>query len=172
MDFKTISPKELTENPFRLLDDGWMLLTAGDPSESNPMTVSWGGLGVLWGKCVATCYVRPQRYTLGLMEKNEYFTLSAYPESCRKALAYCGAHSGRDGDKAAACGLTPASDETGAPYFQEARLVLVCRKLYHQDFRPEQFTDPAVAEANYAAGDYHRMYIGEIVRVLVKDGQN
>lgn len=168
VDFRNIAPKDVQENPFRMLDDGWMLLTAGDASGYNTMTVSWGGVGVLWGMPVATCYVRPQRYTLGFLEKSAYFTLSAYPEAYRKALAFCGAKSGRDCDKVQACGLTPAFAESGAPYFQEARLVLVCKKLYHQDFDPSHFADDRIQE-NYQAGDYHRMYIGEIVQVLQKD---
>ncbi len=168
MSFKKIDPKTLENNPFKLLADDWMLLTAGDKSAHNTMTVSWGGVGVLWGMNVATCYVRPQRYTFDFMEKGEYFTLSAYPADKREALVLCGSKSGRDVDKDAACGFTPAFAEGDAPYYEEAALVLVCKKLYQQDFAPENFLDARI-DACYPSKDYHRMYIGEIVEVLVKE---
>lgn len=167
MSFQKLDPKMLGNNPFKLLADDWMLLTAGDRAAHNTMTVAWGGLGVLWGLNVATCYVRPQRHTLGFMEKGAYFTLSAYDASWREALAFCGSKSGRDVDKAQACGLTPAYAAFDAPYFEEAALVLVCKKLYWQDFAPENFLDARI-ESCYPAKDYHRMYVGEIVEVLVK----
>lgn len=69
------------------------------------MTASWGGLGVLWRKPVATIYVRPQRYTYTFLEENPYFTLSFFGPQWKKQLAYCGAVSGREEDKFAACGF-------------------------------------------------------------------
>lgn len=71
--------------------------------------------------------------------------------------------SGRDGDKIAQAGLTLRTDEA-APYFDEARLVLVCRKMYIQDIDPAGFLDPTIA--GHYTDDYHRMYVGEIVKVL------
>lgn len=168
MSFKKIDPKALENNPFKLLAEDWMLLTAGNKDAHNTMTVSWGGVGVLWGMNVATCYVRPQRHTFGFMENSDYFTLSAYDESFRKELVFCGSKSGREFDKAKECGLTPVYGEGDAPYFAEASVVLVCRKLYWQDFAPENFLDGRIDDC-YPTKDYHRMYIGEIVEVLVKE---
>ncbi|MGI6028030.1 MAG: flavin reductase family protein [Candidatus Heteroscillospira sp.] len=159
-------PEEMGQNVFKTLSD-WMLLTAGDRESFNTMTVSWGGLGIIWNKPVATVYVRPQRYTYEFMENSDYFTLSAYPEDMHKALAFCGAKSGRDVDKVKECSLHPAVEEGGV-YFQGAKLVLVCRKLYYQDIAPQNFLDASI-EKNYANNDYHRMYIGEIVSVLAEN---
>lgn len=164
--FKEITCSELNYSPFELIGDEWMLVTAGNEQSFNTMTASWGGLGVLWGKNVATIYIRPQRYTYEFIEKNEYFTLAFFDDSYKKALAFCGKYSGRDCDKAKECNLTPLPiDEAIA--FEEARLILVCKKLYHQDINPDNFYDTSI-ENNYANKDYHRMYIGEIVKVLVK----
>ena len=58
-----IDPKTLTVNPFTLIGDQWMLITAGTPEHCNTMTASWGGVGVMWAEPSATCYIRPQRYT-------------------------------------------------------------------------------------------------------------
>ena len=168
MRFRKIDPRELKGNPFQMIGDGWLLLAAGDKTAHNAMTVSWGGLGVLWGMPAATCYVRPQRHTYGFMEKSDYFTLASFDGSFRDKLVLCGTKSGRDMDKAAACGFTPAYAEGDAPYYEEADVVLVCKKLYYQDFDATHFLDARV-EKNYPQKDYHRMYVGEVVEVLVKE---
>ena len=64
---------EFTTDIFSQFDKKWALLTAGDKENFNTMTVSWGGLGTIWGKPVATVYVRKSRYTHEFMEDNDYF---------------------------------------------------------------------------------------------------
>lgn len=73
--FGRIDPKELNQNVFSMIGEQWMLVTAGTAERCNTMTASWGGLGVLWGKPVATVYIRPQRYTLEFVEREDCFTL-------------------------------------------------------------------------------------------------
>ena len=164
--FQRIEAKNLTENVFSLISDKWMLITAGTAEHCNTMTASWGGLGVIWGAPAATCYIRPQRYTKEFLDREDYFTLSFFDEAYRKALSLCGAKSGREVDKAKACGFTVAAGEGKAPYFEQAELVLVCKKAYWQDLDPAHFLDAEIDGACYPGKDYHRMYIGEIVEVL------
>lgn len=121
-------------NPFKLIGKHWFLLTSGDNRENNTMTASWGQAGVLWNKPVFSAYVRTSRKTFELMEKNEYFTASFFDEKYRSALSYCGSHSGRDVDKAKETGLTPIEIE-GVAAFEEAEMVLVCRKLYTSEMQ-------------------------------------
>ena len=166
MKFRETGPELLADNPFRLIGTDWMLITAGSPDAFNTMTASWGGLGVLWERKVAFCFIRPTRHTYGFIERAGGFTLSFFGEQYRSALQFCGTHSGRDTDKVSGAGLTPVRDR-GAVYFDEARLVLVCRKLYFQDIGPERFLDPSIGKM-YPQKDYHRMYVGEIERCLVK----
>ena len=52
-----------TTDIFNVFDQKWALLTAGTKDSFNTMTVSWGGLGTLWGKPAASVYVRSSRYT-------------------------------------------------------------------------------------------------------------
>ncbi|MCX7007049.1 MAG: flavin reductase [Kiritimatiellaeota bacterium] len=165
--FKELKPAALKDNPFKLIGGDWMLITAGTPARFNTMTESWGGLGVIWDKEVAFAFVRPTRHTFQFVEQSPVFTLSFFAEQYRPALDFCGAHSGRDVNKVAKTGLTPAFDEAGEIYFSEARLVLVCRKLHAQSLDPAGFLDPTITEF-YAQGDYHRLYIGEILRCLVR----
>jgi flavin reductase (DIM6/NTAB) family NADH-FMN oxidoreductase RutF len=163
--FRTVEATDIRDNVFKLIGEDWMLVTAGNLRRWNTMTAAWGGLGFLWRKPVAFAFVRPTRYTYGFMEKADRFTLSFFPEKCRKALTFCGTHSGRDTDKAKETGLLPFAPMPGTVSFVQARLILVCRKLYTTDIDPKCFLDPKL-DRNYPKKDYHRVYVGETVRCL------
>ena len=165
--FREIAPQELQDNPFTLIGKDWLLITAGNREKCNTMTASWGGVGELWGKYVSTIYIRPQRYTLEFVEREEYYSLCFFGPEYRQALSLCGSKSGRDVDKDAATGLTPCFDQA-APYYEQARLVFLCRKLYRQDMEESAFLDKGLLEKWYD-NDLHRMFIGEIVKVLEKE---
>lgn len=165
--FKEITPKEITNNPFELIGDEWALVTSGSKDKFNTMTVSWGGVGIMWGKPVTFAFIRPQRYTFEFIEKNGFFTMSFFEESMRDALKFCGSKSGRDYDKVKETGLTPAFTEDGIPYFEQAKLVLVCKKMYGQFLNEESIIDSEQVSKWYN-GDYHKMYVSEIVKVLTK----
>lgn len=164
---RKIDPKQLDKNVFSAIGDQWMLITAGTAEKCNTMTASWGGLGVIWGAPAATCYIRPQRYTKEFVDREEYFTLSFLGEEHRKALQLCGSKSGRETDKVKECGFTVKAAECGAPYFEEAQLVLVCRKRFAQPMDPDRIPRE-IKDKWYPQKDYHTMYIGEIVEVLAK----
>ena len=166
---RNIDPKQITGNPFAMIGDQWMLITAGSAERCNTMTASWGGLGVLWNAPVATCYIRPQRYTKEFMDAEEYFTLTFFGEEYRKALTVCGTKSGRDMDKIKECGLTVQYGAGEAPYFEEAELVLVCRKLYAQDMESSAVLDERIPKFyTEKIGNWHRIYCGEIVEAYTK----
>lgn len=162
-----VDPKSLNDNVFSLIGDKWMLITAGNADRCNTMTASWGGLGVIWGAPAATCYIRPQRYTKEFVDREEYFTLAFFGEEWRRQLTLCGTKSGREADKVKECGFTVRTADCGAPYFEEADLVLVCRKRFAQDMDPANIPED-VKEKWYSNRDYHTLYIGEIVEVLQK----
>ena len=164
--FHESTPKEIKGNPFALLDSDWGLLSCRSDGKSNAMTVSWGGLGVLWNKPVATVYVRPTRYTFELLEEEAYFSLCFFTPEQKDALKLCGSKSGREMDKISAAGLTEISDI--APYVEEASLVLLCKKIYTDCINPENFLEETL-DSNYPKKDYHKIYIGEIVKVLEKE---
>jgi len=164
--FRTVSPYSRTDNFFKLIDKDWLLVTAGTIKSFNTLTASWGGIGILWERKVAMCVIRPHRYTFEFMERHPAFSLSFFDEKYRKALKLCGKVSGRDIDKVKAAGLTPIEGRKGGIYFDEARMVLECRKIYWHDFDPTHFIEPKL-DVFYPDKDYHRLYIGEIVNCLV-----
>ena len=155
---------EFTTDIFSQFDKKWALLTAGDKENFNTMTVSWGGLGTIWGKPVATVYVRTSRYTHDYMDNNEYFTVSFYPEEYKKVLGVLGSKSGRDMDKIHDSGLT-AKEVDGSMTFEEAEVTLVCRKLFCQRLDPENMSSD-IAKQFYEDQAEHDMYIGEVVEII------
>lgn len=159
---KKIDIKSLKESPVSLFNDRWCLITAGNKESYNTMTASWGAMGELWNKDVCFIFIRPQRYTYEFTEREEYFTLSFFPEQYRDALSFCGSKSGRKYDKAAKTGLTPMEID-GSMSFKESNLIIVCKKLAYQDIDPKGFIDSSIKPKCYPMKDYHRMYIGEIV---------
>lgn len=161
MSLQPIDHNTLQVNPFTMINDDWFLLTAGNQTQYNTMTASWGTMGILWGLPVINAYVRPHRYTHDFVEKEELFTVSFYDESYRKALNFCGSKSGRDYDKAKECNLTPIMLD-GAPAFAEANLVFVCRKIYRYTLSPAEMIDPS-NDKHYPLKDYHDCYYGEII---------
>jgi flavin reductase (DIM6/NTAB) family NADH-FMN oxidoreductase RutF len=161
-DLRKLDPRQIKQDPFTLIDDDWFLLSAGSLHAFNTMTASWGGMGILWNKPVVFCFVRPQRYTYKFMESNELFTMSFFDESHRDALSLCGKVSGRQTDKMKATGLKPMESPGGSIFYEQANLMLECRKLYYSDIIPEHFLVEGI-NANYPKKDYHRMYIGEII---------
>lgn len=151
---------------FSVFDKKWALLTAGNKDSFNTMTVSWGGMGTIWGKPVATVYVRTSRYTHEFMDREGYFTVSFYLEEYRKVLGVLGSKSGRDMDKMNGSGLTAKALQESVT-FEEAEITLVCRKMFMQRLEPSNITDPDAAKF-YAGDAPHDMYIGEVVDIIRK----
>ena len=162
--FKTVSPKEINDNLIKMIADEYMLISAGDENAYNMMTASWGFAGEMWGNDCAVAMIRPQRYTWEFVEKSDYFTLSFYGDE-KQIHKICGSKSGRDVNKTELTGLTPVfSDNT--VYFEEARIVLICKKQYVEQLKSDCFTDKEPLK--WYNDDLHYMVIGKIEKVLIK----
>ena len=163
-----IDIKSMEMKPFEKIGSEWMLITAEKHGKVNTMTASWGGLGILWGKPVATAYIRPQRYTKEFVDANEVFTLSFFDGECMKEMGYLGKVSGRDEDKIAKTGMHVTFVD-GYPTFEEAHQVLVCRKMYQDEIKPENFLDKEQDGKWYPEKDYHTFYIAEIIAAYTQE---
>lgn len=162
---REIPKKDLGENFIRAIADEWMLITAGDERGYNMMTASWGFAGEIWGEDAVCVVIRPQRYTKEFIDKSDYFSLTFFGDD-KQIHKVCGSMSGRDVNKTELTGLTPVFDK--APYFEQARLTLICKKQYVQKLESECFVDKAPLEKWYN-DDLHYMYIGKIEKVLIKE---
>jgi flavin reductase (DIM6/NTAB) family NADH-FMN oxidoreductase RutF len=153
-------------NPFDMIGKQWMLITAMKDGKVNTMTASWGGLGVLWNCNVAFIFVRDSRYTKAFIDGSESFSLTFFDnEAYKKTLGYLGTISGRDEDKIAKSGLTVCYEQ-GIPYFEEAKTVILCKKMSMHFIAREGFIDASIDERWYGDQDYHNMYVGEVMEIL------
>ena len=168
MSYTTIKAEELNKNVFNMIGNEWMLICAENNDTFNAMTASWGGMGVIWRKNVAFVFVRPQRYTYEFLEKTDKLTLTFFGEEYREALRICGTKSGRECNKIAEAGLTPFSVNDGYTAFKEANIIMECTKMYAGALLEENIVDPAVMN-EYKNGDFHKMYVVSIDRILVKN---
>lgn len=161
-------PADLVEfNPFTKIGKEWALVTAGTKGKANTMTVSWGGVGVLWGKNVVYIFVRDSRYTKEFLDNNDFFSMTFLSEDYRDALNYCGSHSGREADKFAEAGLT-LSTRHSIPFVDEGNFVMLCQKMAAVKITDESFCIPEIKEKWYADGDMHTMYVGEIIEIMAR----
>lgn len=161
-------PIEMLEcNPFTKIGKEWALITAGTKEKANTMTISWGGMGVLWGKNVVYVFIRDSRYTKEFLDKGEFFSLSFFTEEYRNALNYCGSHSGKNEDKITNAGLTIGSKH-GIPYIDEGNLVLLCEKMSATRIDKDSFIASDLESKWYSDGDMHTMYIAEVIEVLAR----
>lgn len=165
---KEINIRDIKTSATELINDCWGLVTAGNEEKFNSMTVSWGALGEIWNRDAAFIFIRRSRYTYEFLEKGGLFTLSFYDGKYKGALGRIyGSKSGRDTDKTAESGFTPVFTD-GAVTYAEAKYTLVCRVIASQEMSPDGFIDPQIAGL-YAGGDYHKMFVGEIIRVYEND---
>ena len=155
--------KETTDQ----LDGDGALLIAGQPP--NPMTIGWGTMGIIWGMPVMQVYVRPTRYTYGLMEAATEFSVCFLPKEQGRELAICGTQSGRDTDKMAMCGFRA---EKGilirTPFIQGSSFHYECRIVHKHPLDPETL-DRKVIRRYYPKKDFHMVYYGEILGTFVNE---
>ncbi len=163
----TVSIKEFKNNIVKSIADDWALLSAGNENSHNAMTVSWGGAGELWGKDVVFVFVRPQRYTKEFIDREGKFSLCFFDGEYKKELTLFGRKSGRDTDKYKETGFKPVFRD-GTVFPEEASSVLICKTLAVEEINPESFIDKSIDEKNYPSKDYHKVYIAEIEKVLIK----
>ena len=164
---KEINIRDLNKSAVKMISDEWALLTAGNKESFNTMTVSWGGIGELWGKDVAFVFVRPQRYTKEFIDREGKMTLSFFDGEYKKEMGLCGKKSGRDIDKFKETGLTPEFTD-GTVYIKEAANVLVLKTIAVTEIKADDILQKEIIPDCYENGDFHKVYICEILKTLQK----
>lgn len=169
-EFKEVSTRDLSFNVFQTVANEWAVVTVQDEGKVNGMTVSWFQMGHMWRDDVVTVYVRPQRHTYPLINRADTFSLCFFEQTpeAKKQMSYLGSASGKEHDKLAECGCTAGYDDL-TPYIEQAKWAFICEIIYEQDIDPTGFRDKAIVEKEYAPQDFHRMYVGRIKKVLVRE---
>ncbi len=165
--FQDFDFDQLEINPFKMIGKDWMLITAGDEKKANTMTASWGGMGVVWGQNVVFIFVRESRYTKEFIEKEQKFSLSFPDEQYRREMKFLGAVSGRNEDKIKEAGVHIGYID-GIPYIDEGKMVFLCKCLSKTELKKEDYLEPSIEKAFYADGDYHTMYIAQILGMYAR----
>ncbi len=111
-----------------------VLITTKSGDKVNSMTISWGTLGIEWGKMIFTVFVRENRFTKHQLEKNPEFTINIpIGEFDRKILGTCGTKSGHVTDKINELNLSLESPNIiSVPGIKELPLTLECKVIYKQ----------------------------------------
>lgn len=162
--FSKITFDQLPGNLNTYIRDEWFLLTGGTPESYNSMTAGWGGTGILWGKPVAFVFVHTNRFTYQFMEQKDIFTMSFMDRDARPALANIfGRKSGRDTDKVSEAGFTPIATPEGGVSYQQARLIIVCKRIVKVPLTQDLITGDIGFK--YAENTFHSQYIGEIIGI-------
>ncbi len=164
MELKTIKTDDLIL-PADIFMKRWFALTAGDEKDFNTMTIAWGSIGTMWHLPFIQVVVRHSRHTFTFMEKYNSFSICSFPKENKPDLNILGTKSGRDCNKISETKLTVMKSEIiDTPCFQEADLIIECKKMYSQDMDPEQFLSDKIMK-HYPDKDFHRIYFGEIIHV-------
>lgn len=157
---------------------GGVLLTTKADDKVNTMTISWGMLGIEWNKPVFVTFVRENRFTRQIIEKNPEFTVNIpYGEYNKDILNLCGTKTGRDTDKIAEAGLTlEESEKISVPGIRQLPLTLECKVVYKQLQDKNAITEKnnkifypqdVDSSASGANRDYHVAYYGQILSAYI-----
>jgi flavin reductase (DIM6/NTAB) family NADH-FMN oxidoreductase RutF len=155
-----------------------VLLTTKAGDKVNAMTISWGTIGIEWSKPIFTVFVRENRFTKQLLEKNPEFTINIpYGAFDKKILGFCGTKSGHEFDKIRELNLTLESPRVvSVPAIKELPLTLECRVIYKQKQDEHEITEnnknafyPQNVDSSFhgANKDFHTAYYGEIVSAYI-----
>lgn len=174
---KKINVTEYATEIMTALSKG-VLLTTKAKDKVNSMTISWGMLGIEWGKPIFITVVRESRFTREMLEQNAEFTINMpMGEYDKQIMGVCGSKSGRDMDKINELKLTLEEPEAiSVPGIKELPLTLECKVVYRQvqnlegisEADREKFYPQTVPSVDVIANrDYHIAFYGEIVDAYI-----
>ncbi|KAA6303290.1 MAG: hypothetical protein EZS26_000517 [Candidatus Ordinivivax streblomastigis] len=172
--FKQISQEEMYDivNVSTLIGKDFPLITAGKEEQSNSMIGSGSCSGLLFKKPSTWGAFRADRYTLELIEKEQTYTMSYFPNEYRKQMLFLGSKSGRDSEKMQEVELTSVQTPSGNRSFKEARLIIECKLMIITTIHPNDIYSPEakeyVKEEYKEANHYRKFVFGEITSVWVK----
>jgi len=171
--FEQISPEDISDNVFTLVGKIFPVVTVGNEENYNSMTASGGGMVMLFRK-PATMLIFPlNRYTLELIQKEQRYTMSYFPDEYKEQVMFLGSKSGRDTQKMKEVEFTAIRTPSGNISFQEARLIVECKLMqittpvFPDDFYSQEAVD-YMNEPYKDIGEHRRYVFGEITHVWAK----
>ena len=168
--FTQIPPEGIHDNVFTLVGEIFPVVTVGKEDDYNAMTASGGGLVMLFRKPATMLIFPSNRYTLELIQKEQTYTLSYFPDAYKEQVMFLGSKSGRDSKKMQEVALTAIQTPSGNMSFEEARLIIECKLLqistpvFPDDFYSQEAID-YLREPYKDAGEHRKYVFGEITHV-------
>jgi len=161
----------------KALTQGGAFVLANDPTgRTNPMTIGWAQVGVVWSIPVMTVLIRESRYTFECINASESFSVCApRPGELREELALCGTKSGRDLDKIEATGMTlVAGQSIETPIIHECSLHYECEIIARSQQTHDDFGSRASDQLTtyYPNGDHHLIVFGKIIEAYATRGES
>jgi flavin reductase (DIM6/NTAB) family NADH-FMN oxidoreductase RutF len=172
--FKQITPEEMCDNfnVFTLAGKDFYAITAGNEDHYNSMIGSGGGFGLLFKRPTTWCLLRKDRYTLEIIQKEQKYTLSYFPNENKEQMLFLGSKSGRGSDKMKEVQLSSIQTPSDNMSFKEARLIIECLLTAITTPNPNDFYSQEakdyIDEAYKDANEYRKLVFGEITHVWVK----
>ena len=170
--FEQITPEEICDDVFTLVGKVFPVVTAGRKDHYNSMTASGGGMGLHFRKPATWCIFASSRYTLEIIQKEQTYTLSYFPDEYKKQVLFLGSKSGRDSEKMKEVELTSIQTPSGNISFKEARLIIECKLTQittanAEDFYSQEAKD-YLKEAYIDENEIRKYVFGEITHVWKK----
>lgn len=104
-----------------------VIVSCGDSSASNLITVAWTGT-ICTNPPMLYISVRPERFSYDIIKRDMEFTVNLTTSAMAKATDLCGVKSGRDCDKWQLAGLTPEPGvAVKCPSIAESPLSIECK---------------------------------------------
>lgn len=159
-------------NPFTISGKIGMCITADSNGEIDSFTSMSCTFGKFWEKDVITTIVRENRSVREVMDNSEFFSLTFFKdESCLNSLKYLKAAYKHDPKKIEESGLH-INRHIDIPFIDEGHLVFLCSKICSIPVSKESMTNayfhPRVFEKYYKDGDFHHIFVGEILEILAR----
>jgi flavin reductase (DIM6/NTAB) family NADH-FMN oxidoreductase RutF len=153
--------REKVPQVLKQVEEGAFLVVKGK-DRLNVMTIGWAMVGVVWRRPIMMVAVRTSRFTHGIIEEADNFTVT-FPEGDRKKeIGYCGSKSGKEVDKFKECGFSTAkAKKVSTPVLEIPGYHYECRIVYKSPMNPRSLSPDL--ESLYPAKDYHTLYFGEIL---------
>ncbi len=165
--FQPVDPEEIESGAYSF-GGGKMLITSSDGKKINTTAASFGGIGHMWGKRVVFICVRENRYTRELLDSSGEFSISFMDnKEYHGAMKYLEMVSGKDEDKLKGARLNICYHE-GIPFIEESSNVLICKVIYKNIIDKDGFVDDSIPKEFYKDGNYHIIYVGELMKVLIR----
>lgn len=168
MSLEKTSIYDIDENFVKLIRKDACITSFGSANHHNALAVGWALIGSLWRYEVAEVYIKPTRYSFNFAENEKYFSLMWFDKNIHEEIIKTyGSLSGRDVDKDKLSNLS-LIELDGCACYKEARLIIVCEKIYSHALKEEEILDQNVINMPlYDDKKYHSSYTGKIINVYV-----